>query len=159
MTEPNSKWDATACLKTCWLPAAAAVLALSPMQAVAGAASNDGGEASISAVGPIAGEVLSEPVYSSTSIRANLASVAASSFEPAQEGVVDLATFTAKPGSAMLNVPGPGSLAPAAPAKDHIPEPGAIGFGLAVAALIFGNFAKALMRCWKITGTTVDRER
>jgi hypothetical protein len=93
------------------------------------------------------------------SIRANLASVAASAFQPAGEGVVDLATFGAKPAVAVLNVPPPGSLSPAQPAEDHIPEPGAIGFGLAVAALIFGNFTKAVRRCWKMTSSNPNRQQ
>jgi hypothetical protein len=141
MTELKSKWNGFACSK--FFRAAAAFAGLwfaAPDLAVA---DDRAGEAT-------------RPT--STSIRTNLAGVAASAFEPAQEGVVHLSTFGSKPAVAVLNVPPPGSLSPVAPAEDHIPEPGAIGFGLAVAALILGNFAKALMRCWKITSSTPSRE-
>lgn len=159
MTEPISKWEVVPCLRTFWFPAVAAWIAVSPMNAMA-AATAEGGkvEASAPAVAQSSGESRTMPGHSATSIRANLARVAASAFEPASGGIVDLATFGAKPAAAILNVPAPGALSPVAPAKDHIPEPGAIGFGLAVAALIFGNFAKALMRCWKITSTTPNRK-
>jgi hypothetical protein len=138
MTEPNSKWNDVACLGLLRVAAVAVCWCLAAAQAVAG---NDAPAAE-----------------SSATIRKNLAGVAPSAFEPAREGVVELASFATKPAVAVLNVPAPGSLSPATPAEDHIPEPGAIGFGLAVAALIFGNFAKALMRCWKITSSTPDRE-
>lgn len=134
------------------------LFAAGAMSTVRGAAPNetsvDRSVAAVAAQGP---EWQLATVGTAQSIRANLASVAASAFEPAREGVVELATFGSKPVAAVLNVPPPGAMAPAAPAVDHIPEPGAIGFGLAVAALIFGNFAKSLMKCWKITGAPADR--
>lgn len=149
MTELNSKWEIAACSRilrmsdvAVWIVIAAGSIA------VAGERPAE-----------VAGVPLAESAaHSSASIRSNLASVAVSAFEPASEGVVDLASFGTKPAVAVLNVPAPGSLSPAPPAKDHIPEPGAIGFGLAVAALILGNFGRALMRCWKITSATPNRE-
>lgn len=123
------------------------------------APSKDGaGDVSLAAVAAARAERTASSVSPGSSIRANLASVAAGAFESAGDGVVDLATFGPKPVVAALNVPPPGVMTPVAPPTDHIPEPGAIGFGLAVAALIFGNFAKSLMRCWKITGSAPNRE-
>jgi hypothetical protein len=149
MTEPNSKWEAAACLRTYGFLAVAMWLVIAPSVI---RAADDRPVESVVAVAE------TSPMYSSSSIRANLASVAASAFEPGRGGAVDLATFGPKPAPAVLNVPPPGSLPPTSPAEDHIPEPGAIGFGLAVAALIVGNFAKALMRCWKITSASPSRE-
>jgi hypothetical protein len=149
MTESKSKWEVAVCWRNHCLLALAMSLAWA---APVFSAEVDGSAESAGAVADAA------PAPSAESIRANLASVAASAFEPAREGAVDLATFAMKPAAAMLTVPPPGSLSPAPPAKDHIPEPGAIGFGLAVAALIVGNFTKALMRCWKITSTNPNRE-
>lgn len=159
MTESKSKWDAAAGLKTLWRPAAAAWIA------VMGIASAQGSDSASAPVEPSSAVITTVSVggapvtaHSSASIRSDLASVAASAFEPAHEGIVDLATFGTKTVGAALNVPPPGSISPVEPPTDHIPEPGTIGFGLAVAALIFGNFAKALKRCWKITSTTPGRE-
>jgi hypothetical protein len=149
MTELNSKWDVAACLRIYGFPAVAMWLVIALPEI---AAADD---RSVEAVGLVAE---ASPTHSAASIRSNLASVAASAFEPGRDGVVDLATFGTKPAAAVLNVPPPGSLSPTPPVEDHIPEPSAIGFGLAVAALIVGNFTKALMRCWKITSASPSRE-
>lgn len=158
MTEPISKWGVASCLIALLIPGVAVWLAASPMSGVQGATVEvRQGEGTL----PVAARSGAERQPSSstsTSIRTSLAGVSASAFEPARDGIVNLATFGATPKSAVLNVPAPGSLSAAAPATDRIPEPGAIGFGLAVAALILGNFAKALMRCWKITSTAPGRE-
>lgn len=148
MTELNSKRNVAVGFQLLWL----LVIAAAWLNAAAEVKASDPrpGEA------PVAGT--DRVPASAASIRTSLASVAASAFEPAGNGGVELASFAAKPAVAVLNVPAPGSLSPAPAAEDHIPEPGAIGFGLAVAALILGNFAKALMRCWKITSATPNRE-
>lgn len=127
-----------------WLPVVAAGLVM--------------GAAQLSASNEVPVATAERAPVSAVAIRSSLAGVAASSFEPAGHGRVELASFAAKPAAAAINVPAPGSLSPAPVVDDHIPEPGTIGFGLAVAALILGNFAKALMRCWKITNATPNRE-
>jgi hypothetical protein len=95
----------------------------------------------------------------SATIGFELANVAAASFEPPAGNLVDLATFGASRGSAALNVPAPGALSPVTPPKDHIPEPGTIGFGLAVLALVFGNIMKSFMKCWRMTSIRVGSGR
>jgi len=148
MTEQNSKWRVAVGFQLLWLPVGVAAWL---MAATAVKASDTHpGEASAT--------VADRTPASAASIRSSLASVAAAAFEPAGHGKVELASFAARPAAAVLNVPAPGSLSPAPTVEDHIPEPGAIGFGLAVAALILGNFGKALMRCWKITSATPNRE-
>lgn len=158
MTEPKSIREATLGSSTLRCAVAVLLLAFGAGYMAQGASSKDGpADVSLAAAATPRAE---RPVAALTgsSIRANLASVAAGAFEPAGAGGIDLATFGPKPMVAALNVPPPGAMTPVAPPTDHIPEPGAIGFGLAVAALIFGNFAKSLMRCWKITGSAPNRE-
>lgn len=87
----------------------------------------------------------------------SLANIATGPYEPAAANIADLATFGSNTRSNVLNVPAPGALPAANTPKDNIPEPGTIGFGLAVAALILGNAGKAFVRCWKMTSAISGR--
>lgn len=159
MIEPNSIREVAVGSRTLWQAAAAVLLVTASSVGVArGAAKEAVVETSLAAIVTKSADRQALVSAAGGSIRDNLASVASTAFEPARDGVVELASFGKKPVIAALNVPAPGAMAPVVQPKDHIPEPGAIGFGLAVAALIFGNFAKSVMRCWKITGVAPDRE-
>lgn len=82
----------------------------------------------------------------------HLESIASGPFEPVAGNLTELATFGSKTtGSPVLNVPAPGALPSGAPAKDNIPEPGTIGFGLAIIALGLSSLARSFMRCWRMT--------
>jgi hypothetical protein len=158
MTEPKSIREAALGSSALRCAATVVLLAFVAGHMAYGASPKDG-KTDVSLVAAASGRAERPTVaVAGNTIRANLASVAAGAFEPAGDGVVDLKTFGPKPVVAALNVPPPGAMTPVTPPTDHIPEPGAIGFGLAVAALIFGNFAKSLMRCWKITGSAPNRE-
>lgn len=147
MTESFSKWDVGRCGNNLRLPLLAVVCALSSVGVARAAAPERSAEVRSAELPPV-------PV----SIGASLAKVSAASFEPGVDSMVQLATLNIEPRVSRLNVPAPDALSPAKPATGFIPEPGAIGFGLAVAALIFGNFAKSFVRCWKMTSTGAERE-
>ena len=89
----------------------------------------------------------------------NLASIAAGPYEPSAANITELVTFGSNTRSNVLNVPAPGVLPAANTPKDSIPEPGTIGFGIAIAALILGNAGKAFVRCWKMTSASTGRDQ
>lgn len=83
-----------------------------------------------------------------------LESIALGPDDPGSGSVVDLAVIGAENHHG-LSVPAPGSLP--AGASDFIPEPGTIGFGLALLALGLGGAAKSVARCWRMTSARSDR--
>ncbi len=57
----------------------------------------------------------------------------------------------AEKSAVLAHLPDPDSVKTAAAAKDQVPEPGTIGFGLAVLAIGLGKLAQSFARCWRTT--------